>query len=120
MASPPGTSGIKPPLIAGKQRCGHPEEAAASDIVVTATAATQPVLEGRWLRPGAHVNPIGAHTRRTREIDTEAVACFTVGAEPLPGTRAWPELTEGQPTTPPQPPTAKAASPSWPCSSRSK
>jgi ornithine cyclodeaminase/alanine dehydrogenase-like protein (mu-crystallin family) len=53
--------------------CHHPEEAAASDIVVTATAATQPVLEGRWLRPGAHVNPIGAHTRRTREIDTEAV-----------------------------------------------
>lgn len=53
--------------------CHHAREAAASDIVVTATGATEPVLEGRWLRPGAHVNPIGAHTRRTREIDTEAV-----------------------------------------------
>jgi ornithine cyclodeaminase/alanine dehydrogenase-like protein (mu-crystallin family) len=53
--------------------CHHAEEPAASDIVVTATGATRPVLEGRWLRPGAHLNPIGAHTRTTREIDTEAV-----------------------------------------------
>ncbi|MBX7186771.1 MAG: ornithine cyclodeaminase family protein [Vicinamibacteria bacterium] len=50
-----------------------PEEAAACDLVVTATSAPDPVLLGRWLRDGTHLNPIGAHTRHTREIDTEAV-----------------------------------------------
>lgn len=48
-------------------------EAAQCDVVVTATAATEPVLQGDWLRPGCHVNAIGAHTRTTREIDTRAV-----------------------------------------------
>lgn len=50
-----------------------PEGAAGNDIVVTATGATRPVLEGEWLKPGAHVNPIGAHTGDTREVDTRAV-----------------------------------------------
>lgn len=55
-----------------------PNEAAACDVVVTATGAAEPVLFGRWLGEGAHVNPIGAHTRRTREIDTEAVTRASV------------------------------------------
>ena len=55
-----------------------PEAAAVCDVVVTATGAAEPVLLGRWLREGAHVNPIGAHTRRTREIDTEAVTRASV------------------------------------------
>lgn len=50
-----------------------PEYAAANDVVVTATAATQPVLQGLWLKPGAYLNPIGAHTRNSREVDTDAV-----------------------------------------------
>ena len=55
-----------------------PEDAAVCDVVVTATLATEPVLLGRWLHEGAHVNPIGAHTRGTREIDTEAVTRASV------------------------------------------
>jgi ornithine cyclodeaminase/alanine dehydrogenase-like protein (mu-crystallin family) len=55
-------------------------EAAACDIVVTATGATTPVLLGRDLREGAHVNPIGAHTPQTREVDTEAVTRASVVA----------------------------------------
>lgn len=50
-----------------------PEGAAGCDIVVSATAATEPVLLGRWLKANSLVMPIGAHTRTTREIDTEAV-----------------------------------------------
>lgn len=61
-------------------------EAAACDVVVTATAASEPVLFGRWLSPGSHVNSIGAHTRTTREIDTEAVARASVLAVETAGT----------------------------------
>ena len=45
-----------------------------SDIVVTATTATAPVLLGRWLAPGTHVNAIGAHYEHRRELDCDAVA----------------------------------------------
>ncbi len=54
------------------------KEAAGCDIVVSATAAAEPVLLGTWLREGSLVIPIGAHTRTTREIDSEAVARASV------------------------------------------
>jgi thiomorpholine-carboxylate dehydrogenase len=40
-----------------------------ADVVVTATSATEPVLQGGWLAPGAHVNAIGACVRTWRELD---------------------------------------------------
>ena len=61
-------------------------EAASCQVVVTATAATEPVLFGRWLSEGSHVNSIGAHTRTTREIDTEAVMRASVLATETPDT----------------------------------
>lgn len=45
------------------------------DIVVTATTSSDPVLEGRWLAPGTHVNAIGANFPQKRELDAEAVNC---------------------------------------------
>lgn len=54
------------------------EEAAACDIVVTATGATEPLLHGRWLTPGAYVNPIGTHLRNAREVDADTVARASV------------------------------------------
>jgi ornithine cyclodeaminase len=44
-----------------------------ADIVCTVTASPTPVLEGRWLNPGAHLNLVGAFTPTTREADTEAI-----------------------------------------------
>jgi ornithine cyclodeaminase len=49
------------------------EEAAACDIVSTVTASPDPILKGRFLRPGAHVNLVGAHSPTTREADTDLI-----------------------------------------------
>jgi len=45
-----------------------------ADVVVTATSAREPVLRREWLKPGAHLNAVGASTPRNREIDTATVA----------------------------------------------
>jgi ornithine cyclodeaminase/alanine dehydrogenase-like protein (mu-crystallin family) len=47
---------------------GH-SEAAAQDVVVTATTSRDPVLRGDWLQPGALVCAIGANVARHRELD---------------------------------------------------
>ena len=44
-----------------------------SDLIVAATTASVPIIEGDWLKPGAHVSGIGANTRTKRELDT---SCF--------------------------------------------
>jgi len=44
-----------------------------ADIVCTVTSSKTPVLEGRWLSPGCHVNAAGACIKDARELDTEAV-----------------------------------------------
>lgn len=44
-----------------------------ADIVVTATNAREPVLEGAWLKRGAHVNAVGAPRPDWRELDDEAM-----------------------------------------------
>ena len=44
-----------------------------ADIVITSTTATNPVLEGRWLKKGTHINAIGANFPQKRELDSEAV-----------------------------------------------
>jgi ornithine cyclodeaminase len=51
-----------------------PQQAAKdADIICTLTAATQPILKGEWIKPGAHLNVVGSCTPNAREVDTEAV-----------------------------------------------
>lgn len=66
----------KPPRIGGVPlvACTTAEEAArGADIIVTATASTTPVLAGKWIAPGAHINAVGAPQPNMRELDTAAV-----------------------------------------------
>ena len=44
-----------------------------AEVVCTATSAREPVLEHRWLAPGAHVNAVGSSIPTARELDTETV-----------------------------------------------
>lgn len=60
-----------------------PAEAAACDIVSTVTNASDPVVHGRWLRPGCHLNLVGAHAPQHREADSEAVARSAVYVDSL-------------------------------------
>lgn len=55
--------------------CGTPEQAVRNaDVVCTTTNGRGGiVLEGRWLKPGAHVNAVGACSAKNREVDTETV-----------------------------------------------
>ncbi|MFL6193085.1 MAG: ornithine cyclodeaminase family protein [Thermoanaerobaculia bacterium] len=50
------------------------EAVAGADLICTVTAATEPVLMGEWIAPGAHVNAVGASTPNARELDSAAVA----------------------------------------------
>ncbi len=49
-----------------------------ADVVVTATNALQPILEGEWLKPGAHVNAVGSPRPNWRELDDPAMANILV------------------------------------------
>jgi alanine dehydrogenase len=53
----------------GCEAAAGPRQAAECDVVVTATTATDPVLHGEWLRPGALVLAIGANDPSARELD---------------------------------------------------
>lgn len=45
-----------------------------ADIVSAATLSTQPLVRGAWLKPGTHVDLVGAYTPERRESDDEAVS----------------------------------------------
>ena len=49
-------------------------------MLCTCTTATEPLFDGLWLRPGTHLNLIGAFQSHTREVDDETVrrACVVV------------------------------------------
>lgn len=44
------------------------------DILCTVTAALDPILEGAWVAPGAHINVVGSSGPSAAEIDTDLVA----------------------------------------------
>jgi Predicted ornithine cyclodeaminase, mu-crystallin homolog len=50
------------------------EAVRGADVVVAVTNSKTPVLNGSWLKPGCHVNAIGACRPDWRELDDEAMA----------------------------------------------
>lgn len=55
-------------------RLASPEEAVRqADIICTATTSSKPVFSGKDLRPGTHINAIGAYTPQMQEVDAETI-----------------------------------------------
>jgi ornithine cyclodeaminase/alanine dehydrogenase-like protein (mu-crystallin family) len=46
---------------------------AGADVICTLTSAPEPILFGRMLEAGQHVNAVGSSVRRFRELDEDAV-----------------------------------------------
>jgi thiomorpholine-carboxylate dehydrogenase len=94
------------------------EEAAASDVVVTVTSATDPVLHGRWLARDSLVVAVGAVGPHLRELDDEVMqGCLIAesrqGAEHesgdvlLSGAKVYAEIGEILAGTVPAPPPSR-------------
>ncbi|XP_062508921.1 ketimine reductase mu-crystallin-like [Corticium candelabrum] len=63
----------------GAVACGSAEEAVHdADVIVTVTSAAEPVLFGKWVKPGAHINAVGACRSTWRELDDEVMLTSTV------------------------------------------
>ncbi len=62
--------------------------AQAADIVCCATTALSPVVLGAWLRPGTHLDLVGAFRPDMREVDDAAVQRAQIVVDSLPGALA--------------------------------
>ena len=45
----------------------------AADVISTVTASTGPIIQGHWLKPGSHLDLIGAFKGDMRESDDQAI-----------------------------------------------
>ena len=57
----------------GAKAMSAEEVARNADVIVTATSSKVPVLRGAWLKPGCHVNAVGACRPDWRELDDDAM-----------------------------------------------
>lgn len=77
-----GSGRSDPNQFCGMMRAGYGLEvkitdretcARQSDVICTCTDSPSPLFDGRWLRPGTHLNLVGAFQPHTREVDDETV-----------------------------------------------
>jgi thiomorpholine-carboxylate dehydrogenase len=57
----------------GAKAVSAEEAVRGADVIVTATNSKTSVLKGSWLKPGCHVNAVGACRPDWRELDDEAM-----------------------------------------------
>jgi alanine dehydrogenase len=53
----------------------------AAHVIVTATTSHEPLFDGRWLRPGVHINGVGSHSPGACELDTVTIQRAKVVAD---------------------------------------
>ncbi|MDH3293570.1 MAG: ornithine cyclodeaminase family protein [Acidimicrobiia bacterium] len=67
---------------------------ASADIVSCATGATEPVVQGRWLRPGTHLDLVGSFRPDMRESDDEAIRRSTIFVDTVAGATVSGDLAQ--------------------------
>lgn len=45
----------------------------SADVICTATNSSEPLFAGQWLKPGTHINAVGAYTAKMREVDSTTI-----------------------------------------------
>lgn len=65
-----------------------PHIAGEVDLISCATMAKEPVIQGRWLRPGTHVDLVGSFTPTMREVDNQAMQAANVFVDTRAGALA--------------------------------
>lgn len=58
---------------------------AEADIVSCATMSSEPLIEGHWLKPGAHLDLVGAYRPDMRESDDECIRRARVYVDTIAG-----------------------------------
>ncbi len=61
---------------------------AGADVVSAATMSREPLIRGDWLKPGAHLDLVGAYNPAMREADDAAIARATVYVDTRAGALA--------------------------------
>jgi ornithine cyclodeaminase len=67
---------------------------ARADLVSCVTGATEPLVTGAWLRPGAHLDLVGGFQPDMREADDEAVSRSTIFVDTLAGAMVAGDLAQ--------------------------
>ena len=63
----------------------HAHAPPESDVICTCTTSGVPVFAGEWLKPGAHINAVGAFQPSKREVDDYTVKHARVIVETYDG-----------------------------------
>jgi len=74
---------VQLPCVTGsiRVRAGTNAEAATCDVLCTATRCIDPIVTAAMVRPGTHINAIGAYRTDMRELATDLVAACTVAVD---------------------------------------
>jgi ornithine cyclodeaminase/alanine dehydrogenase-like protein (mu-crystallin family) len=70
--------------IAVEPASGAEQAAREADVLCLTTTSRRPVIETSWVRPGTHINAVGANLATRREVPTELVAAARVVVEYRP------------------------------------
>lgn len=74
--------------VAVKVAGSREDAVGAADIISCATSSPEPLVAGKWLRPGTFLDLVGSFTPQRREVDDEAVLRSRVFVDTLAGALA--------------------------------
>ena len=60
----------------------------SAHIISCATTSTAPIVLGRWVQPGTHIDLVGGFTHAMREVDSDAVAKSRISVDTYDGVLA--------------------------------